>query len=106
MVFLSSTVGNAPGPRRYSMSMARLGILSHARMGARAEEGEIGHRVAIDIGGTFTDLAAVDVPTGERAAPGRVKAQTNPLRNRTIGLCVRRANVGETVQLRSRRSSG
>src|SRR6266511_2429598 len=31
----------------------------------RVEEGEIRHRLAIDIGGTFTDLAAVDVATGE-----------------------------------------
>ena len=59
------------------MGMARLGILSHARMGARAEEGEIGHRVAIDIGGTFTDLAAVDVPTGELVV---AKAPSTPAR--------------------------
>jgi len=77
MVFLSSTVANAPGPRRYSMGMARLAILSPARMGVRAEEDEIGHRVAIDIGGTFTDLAAIDVATGELVV---TKAPTTPAR--------------------------
>jgi len=59
------------------MGMARLGILSHARMGAGAEEVQIGHRVAIDIGGTFTDLAAVDVPTGELVV---TKAPSTPAR--------------------------
>ncbi len=57
--------------------MARLGILSHARMGAGAEEVEIGHRVAIDIRGTFTDPAAVDVWTGELVVS---KASSTPAR--------------------------
>jgi N-methylhydantoinase A len=41
------------------------------------EEGEIRHRLAIDIGGTFTDLAAVDVATGDLVV---TKAPTTPAR--------------------------
>jgi N-methylhydantoinase A/oxoprolinase/acetone carboxylase beta subunit len=34
-------------------------------------EGEIRHRLALDIGGTFTDLAAVNVATGELSSKDR-----------------------------------
>jgi N-methylhydantoinase A len=47
------------------------------RPGERLEEREIRHRLAIDIGGTFTDLAAVDVATGELVV---TKAPTTPAR--------------------------
>jgi N-methylhydantoinase A len=52
------------------------GILSLAR-GIERRRGEIQHRLAIDIGGTFTDLAAVDVATGELVV---TKASTTPAR--------------------------
>src|SRR6266540_2930617 len=45
--------------------------------GLELRRGEIGHRVAIDIGGTFTDLAAVDVWTGELVV---TKAPSTPAR--------------------------
>ncbi|MGZ4153117.1 MAG: hydantoinase/oxoprolinase N-terminal domain-containing protein, partial [Actinomycetota bacterium] len=43
---------------------------------SRASRGRtVSHRVAIDIGGTFTDLAAVDSATGELVVS---KASTTP----------------------------
>jgi hypothetical protein len=65
-------VGSADAsPLGVSAACGRLARHTVYRPGDRVAEGEIRHRLALDIGGTFTDLAAVNVATGELSSKDR-----------------------------------